>query len=261
MKTGAIRVEVLDAGQGTAVIVSAARRTLLYDTGPGDGDYFDLVNSIIAPALDRLGSRAPDRVVISHGDLDHAGGLRSVKERYPDAVYYANLPEQSGRLNRCVVPLEWRWHDVAFRVLHPTPALPYLGNDSSCVIEVRTKNNSLLLSGDISTTVEARLIEAGIDSQQLLLVPHHGSKTSSSNDFVRQIRPRIAIATASLGNRFDFPRPEVKQRYEAGGARFWSTGECGAIRLVLEPDGALTARSARNSRDRIWRWPAAKDCP
>jgi competence protein ComEC len=93
------------------------------------------------------------------------------------------------------------------------------------------------------------------------LVPHHGSLTSSGEDFIAAVRPEVAIATAGLGNRFGFPREEIIQRYTDAGTRFWSTGDCGALRVRIAADGLIHASSARRQRNRIWRWPAAAQCP
>jgi competence protein ComEC len=258
---GAVDVEILDAGQGTAVLVRAADRTLLYDSGPGDGAGRDLVSSVIAPSLDRAGGRAPDRVIISHGDRDHAGGLWSLRARYPAAMFQANLSQGHTDLEDCHAPMHWAWRETTFEVLHPTGALPYRGNDSSCVIEIERRGRRILLSGDISATVEARLLLDGLRQSELLLVPHHGSRTSSSPAFIEAANPRAAVATASLGNRFGFPRPEIRRRYAIAGIPLWSTGECGALRVRLHDDGRLEAHSARLERPAVWRWPAASDCP
>jgi competence protein ComEC len=160
-----------------------------------------------------------------------------------------------------MTPDHWRWPGVSLAALHPSPGLPYLGNNSSCVISLDSAGGRVLLSGDISETIENRLVREGLSPHKLLLVPHHGSKTSSSQDFIEHLRPEIAIATASLGNRFDFPRPEIRRRYEENGALFWSTGDCGALKVVLDPDGSMHTTSARRQRNRMWRWPAAENCP
>jgi len=258
---GTIEVEVLDVGQGTAVLVSSGTQSLLYDSGPGDGKEQNLVAGVIAPALARLGSDAPQQVVISHGDLDHAGGLQSLLKLYPQAQYRANLPVADIVAGNCRTPWQWSWPGISLETLHPSPGLPYLANDSSCVISVNSGGNQLLLSGDISELVEDRLVMEGVTPHQVLLVPHHGSKSSSSLAFIKRLRPEVAIATASLGNRFNFPRPEIRRRYEAQGTKFWSTGECGALRLLLLPDGGLKVSSARRERKRIWRWAVAENCP
>jgi len=253
--------EILDVGQGTAVLLRTGGRTLLYDSGPGDGAGRDLVSSVIAPAINRRGGRPPDRVVISHGDQDHAGGLWSLRARYPTATFNANLPSPQPGVDPCLAPMSWTWQAAVFRVLHPSGTLPYLGNDSSCVIAIERNGGHLLLSGDISEAIEARLLLEGVKPAQLLLVPHHGSRSSSSPAFLEAIGPELAVATASLGNRFGFPKPEIRRRYQTAGIPIWSTGECGALRIVVDADGRLMADSARLRRPAVWRWPAAKGCP
>ena len=162
----------------------------------------------------------------------------------------------------CRTPLAWAWDDTTLRVLHPSPGLPYLGNDSSCVLSIVRRGQRILLSGDLSVSVEARLLRGGlIRPTDVLLVPHHGSLTSSSAGLIEASRPRLAVVTASLGNRFGFPRAEIRERYENAGIPFWSTGDCGALRIVLKTDGSLHATSARLQRPAAWRWPAAADCP
>jgi competence protein ComEC len=258
---GSILIEVLDAGQGTAVLLSTEHHTLLYDSGPGDGQKQNLVDSVIAPALAGLGRQAPEQIFISHGDLDHAGGLASLLKLYPEAELFANLPTQPHGVDSCHFGLAWRHDGFEFQVLHPTTALPYLGNDSSCVLSVRGPGASVLFPGDISSAIESRLITAKPGPHQMLLVPHHGSKTSSSTEFISAVRPEASIATASLGNRFGFPRDVIRQRYINAGSKFWSTGECGAVRILLTADGNIHAQSARRIRNQIWRWPAAPECP
>jgi competence protein ComEC len=260
-ESGSLLLEVLDAGQGTAVLLSTADRTLLYDSGPGDGGQQNLLGTVINPALARLGRGAPERIVISHGDLDHAGGVSGLALRYPDAQWNVNLPLAKPPHAECRSGLVWTWNEFEFEAIHPSSGLPYLGNDSSCVLSVRGKSGSVLLAGDISSAVENRLERAQLLPHRVLLVPHHGSLTSSGKDFIAAVRPEMAIATASLGNRFGFPRPEIVQRYTEAGSRFWSTGECGALRVHIAADGVIQATSARRQRNRIWRWPAAPHCP
>jgi competence protein ComEC len=260
-RDGVVSLEILDVGQGTAVLATSGRYSLLYDSGPGDGADQNFVAPYITPALARVGRNAPEQVVISHGDLDHAGGLGTLLHRYPRADYRANLGERDKGLRGCTSPSQQYWPGVTVRTLHPSPWLPYLGNDSSCVVSMEAVGGRILLSGDISKAVESRLLADGVDSHKILLVPHHGSNTSSSQAFIDRIGPEVAIATASLGNRFGFPRAEIRERYVSMGSLFWSTGECGAIRVVLGVDGALKAESARRHRNRVWRWPAASNCP
>lgn len=255
------RVDALDVGQGTAITVSTKRHLLLYDTGPGDGNGIDQVASAIAPLLPNLGRREPDRLVISHGDLDHRGGLFSFRRRYPGTPVIGSLREHDGAVEACRDNAGWDWDGFAFRVLHPSPGLPYLSNNSSCVLSVRNSATGILLAGDIEDFVEQRLLAGNLGKHSLLLAPHHGSASSSSPAFIRRVQPQAAVATASLGNRFGFPREKVRRRYEAEGVALWATGECGGLRIVFDERGHMTAKSARRERRRIWRYPAAGNCP
>ena len=261
---GGLRVDVLDAGQGLAALVSSGNHTVLYDTGPGDGSERSIADSALRPALAGLGRARPDRLLISHGDLDHAGGLGRLRTLWPSIRSFASLRERKSGVARCIDTLFWRRDGFDFRVLHPSSQLPYLGNDSSCVLSIRRPSPglaSVLLPGDVSEAVERRLGRFDLLSHQVLLVPHHGSRTSSSAEFVRRVKPAVAIAATGRGNRFGFPHDEVRQRYLDSGAEFWSTGSCGGISLMLHPDGRIEARSARRRRPAPWRFPAGENCP
>jgi len=253
---GAMTLDVLDVGQGTAALLHAGSKTLLYDSGPGDGAGRNLVSSAIAPAL---GTGTPDRVVISHADLDHSGGLEDLSIRYPAADFRLNGPDGSGA--SCRTGWSWDWAGTTFRALHPSPGLPYLGNDSSCVLSVRGPGGRVLLAGDVSAPIEQRLLDEGLEAHEVLLVPHHGSQSSSSAPFIRRVAPRVAIATAALGNRFGFPREAVRERYRRAGIPLLTTGDCGGLRVVLQGGEVRDIASARRQRKRIWRWPAAGHCP
>ena len=258
---GALLIEALDIGQGTAVLVSTDNNTLLYDSGPGDGGKQNLVRSVITPALASLARSAPERIIISHGDLDHAGGVKSLASIYPEARWNANLPGHRRKYPACHQGLSWKWSEFEFKVLHPSRRLPYLGNDSSCVLSIEGSPASVLLAGDISSAVESRLTTSGHGPYRVLIVPHHGSMTSSSEAFILAARPEIAIATTGLGNRFGFPRKEIMERYISAGSSFWSTGACGALRVQIAADGSIKTASARRERRAIWRWPAEPYCP
>ena len=256
-----MRLDVLDAGQGSAVLLATEDRLLLYDAGPGDGADYNRVASVIEPAIRQLGRRAPDRIVVSHGDLDHAGGLPALQERYPRTPVLASLPHSREGIAACHDALGWDWDGAEFRVLHPSRYLRYLGNDASCVVSIRRATQTVLLPGDISQVVESRIAGRGLEPHAVLLVPHHGSSTSSSPELLATVRARIAIATAALGNRFGFPRADVRERFRAAGVPLWATGECGALRVEFDAHGSIEATSARRARAAPWRWPAGPDCP
>jgi competence protein ComEC len=258
---GAIRMELLDVGQGTAVLVQSHRHLLLYDSGPGDGGEFNLVDPVIRPAVRASGHHAPERILISHTDLDHSGGLHALRDVYPATAIYASLRQRPAGIAPCNDQLHWAWDGFSFQVLHPSPYLPYIGNDSSCVLRVRGGGVTILLPGDISAAVESRLLRDYPGELTVLMAPHHGSRTGSSKAYLRGTKPAMAVAAAGLGNRFGFPHGEIRRRYREAGVPLWSTDACGALRLTLTPTGTTEAFSARRLRPAPWRWPADPSCP
>ena len=258
---GSLRIDVLDVGQGNAIAVNTPTRGILYDTGPGNGAGIDHVGSAIVPFYTNLGRAGPDQVIISHGDLDHSGGLYSISQRFPTVPVMGSIFPGSTSVRKCLRGSNWSWDGFSFLVLHPSLGLPYLRNNSSCVLSIGNGRASVLLSGDIEDFVESRLVQDSLQPHSVLIVPHHGSNSSSSPAFISRVRPELAVASAGLGNRFDFPRQEVRQAYKKRGIPLLTTGECGGLSLLIGPDGEISAQSARNKRPRIWRWPANKNCP
>jgi competence protein ComEC len=251
-------LELLDVGQGLALLVLTRNHSLLYDTGPGHPADWDLVDSVLAPALAQHGRARPDRIVISHGDLDHAGGAATLGARYPEVPLHANLGES--RIG-CDSTLGWTWEGTRFAALHPDRGLPYLGNTSSCVLAISWSTGAILLTGDIDSAVEARLKARGIGRHPVLVAPHHGSRTSSSPALIETSDPSLVLISAGVGNRFGFPAEEVVARYAGAGARVVSTSSCGAIRVRFSPRGEPLVSSARSARKAVWRWPSGPGCP
>jgi competence protein ComEC len=258
------QIDLLDVGQGLCVVLTSPDYLMVYDTGPGNGQQgeagLDMVAGTIEPMIRSTG-RQPDLVVASHADLDHAGGFERLMSVYPDAEYLASLPVKRAGVRACSMPRTWIKEDLQFRILHPSSGLPYLGNDSSCVISVHGPGVSLLLSGDISRVVEQRLADQGLEPHTILSVPHHGSSTSSSQALVDAVQPGWVLISAATGNRFDFPRADVIERYLKAGARVLNTAQCGGIRIITDATGVVRIQSARIVRRAIWRWPAGPDCP
>jgi competence protein ComEC len=258
------RIDIIDVGQGLAVLLGTHDHIMLYDTGPGNGRTgeagWDMVSSTIQPMIRAMG-QLPDLVVTSHADLDHAGGLRRLQAEYPNTSFLANLPGQIGGIDSCRSPASWRFGTLDLRILHPSAGLPYLGNDSSCVISVRGPALSLLMSGDISRVVEQRLVDYGLGQHDILIVPHHGSSTSSSQALIDAVRPSWALISAAMNNRFGFPRPDVLRRYSDAEILTFTTADCGGVRFTTDSNGGLSIESARTGRKALWRWPAAAGCP
>ena len=230
---GEARVTALDVGQGTAVIVETVRHTLVYDTGPGFPGSPGSGALTVLPALRSMGRGTIDALVLSHGDGDHIGGAAAVRDgtragRVLLGEAVAGIDGQA-----CVEGMAWRWDGVDFSVLGPPAHKQYAGNNASCVLLIEAnpvpggaRPARALLAGDVETVAEGDLAVPAVD---LLLVPHHGSRTSSSAPFVAASRPRFAVVSAAFETHFGHPHADVVQRYRDVGAHLVSTGVLGAI--------------------------------
>jgi competence protein ComEC len=260
---GQFRVTVLDVGQGLAVLVQTARHTLLYDAGPAYRAS-DAGERVVVPVLQAFGVRRIDTLILSHADADHRGGAASVLERYPASVVRGAPPGPSGPPpSGCRAGLAWQWDGVYFEVLHPPPGrLPARDNAQSCVVRVSAGAARLLLTGDIEAAEEAVLAAArGFGPVDLMLAPHHGSRSSSTAPFVAATRPRFLVVSAGHRNRWGFPAGDVVARWRAAGACVLTTAEEGAIRFDTGPwPGLRWRRSERRAAPGIWlaRPPAAR---
>ncbi len=237
---GAFQVWVLDVGQGLSVLLRTREHALLYDTGARYPSGFDLGEAVVLPSIHALGIDRLDVLMISHGDNDHAGGADTVAAAFPLARRYAGEPARLHvSAEQCVAGQSWQWDDVRFRVLNPARDGTGRDNDSSCVLLVEGRGGRLLLTGDISSRVEPQVAAAiGPGPSPILLVPHHGSKTSSEAAFIATVQPPLAIVSAGWHNRFGHPHPTVVARYAQAGVPLLNTAESGAVELAFEPGSA-----------------------
>jgi competence protein ComEC len=248
---GHARATIFDVGHGLAVAVETANHRLLYDTGPTYRSGFDAGEEIVVPALKAISSRPVDLIVVSHGDSDHAGGAAAVVAAYPDSAVLVGPDVDQVHGDRCIAGQSWQWDSVSFSVLHPPAGNALTGNDGSCVVSIATRSGTLLLTGDIESRGESALSGNGELAADVVVVPHHGSLTSSSKPFVAAVLPAIAVVSSGYNNRWNFPRPEVQRRWRAVGAALLVTGDTGAIDVGFEFDG-ITVSLARHSRRRYW---------
>lgn len=255
------QLTLLDVGQGLSATLATPDHMVVYDTGPGIEAEWDLVDTVLLPEIRAMGHKKPTHVYISHGDMDHAGGLESLLHRFPKAEYHINEREGGPVRGRCTTLDGLIAPGLRIRVLHPSPWLPYLGNQSSCVLSLELPGHSVLLTGDIDAAVERRLVDIGVERHDLVLAPHHGSRSSSSELLIRALMPRWVLIPAGTDNRFGFPSAEVTARYAQYASRTFAISDCGAIRAVFYPSRELGISSARRTRGAIWRWPAAPHCP
>ena len=247
---GEFQVLALDVGQGSALVVDTRRHRLLFDAGMKFPSGFDLGEVVVLPALAATGRRHLDRLIVSHNDLDHAGGVPAVLAGAPVASVLGDLPDGSGE--PCGRGQRWTWDGVAFAILHPPSGHAASGNDSSCVLQVTAGEERALFTGDISRRAEGLLVDQGLGSASLLVAPHHGSGTSSSRRFVEAVNPSAVFVTAGWRNRYGHPHAAVLRRYRLLGARVWITGADGALFWSsAEPEAV---RALRRQRLGGWRW-------
>ena len=253
---GAFQLWVLDVGQGLAVLVRTRDHLLVYDAGARYPSGFDLGEAVVLSSIHALGISKLDALMISHGDNDHAGGAEAIVAAFPLARRYAGEPARMPMPSeQCVAGQAWQWDGVNFRVISPAPGGGNQDNDSSCVVLVEGAAGRVLLTGDISSRTEpqvAAAIPRGL--APVLLVPHHGSKSSSSAEFLAALKPPLALVSAGWRNRFGHPRPEVLQRYAAAGITVLNTAEEGAIALDFSVDGKPWPEPGwRRKQARYWR--------
>ena len=265
--TGAFRLTVLDVGQGLAVLVQTHAHSLLYDAGPRFNESADAGDRIIAPVLRANAVVRLDAMIVSHQDSDHSGGAVSLFHTVPVGWFASSLPEdhaivrarrQEGPAERCLAGRRWTWDGVDFAFLHPVPASyanPKLkANDLSCVLKLSAASGSALLTGDIEARTEAELVRregVGLHAD-ILVVPHHGSRTSSTPEFIAAVAPHVAVFTPGYRNRFGHPRPEVVARYLDAGIASYRTDQDGALSFAVEPGASRVPRRERLSEPRYW---------
>ncbi|HGS4672637.1 MULTISPECIES: DNA internalization-related competence protein ComEC/Rec2 [Vibrio] len=230
------RMDVLDVGHGLAIVIEQDERAIVYDTGsswPG-GSY---VQSVIEPMLQQRGLRQVDGVILSHLDNDHAGDWQGLAERWqPDWIRASQLGTE---FMPCIRGESWQWQSLHFTVLWPPQAVSRAYNPHSCVIRMTDtqSNHSVLLSGDVTAMGEWLLARDGVQLQsEVMIVPHHGSKTSSTAEFIAQVNPKLAIASVAKDNRWNLPNPQVVARYQAQQVEWLDTGQAGQISLFFYPD-------------------------
>jgi competence protein ComEC len=254
---GCLDLHILDVGQGLAAVAQTHGRVLLFDTGASYRSGSSVAEHVIVPFLKYRGINRIDWLLVSHDDIDHSGGVSAIVDAVDvdELLVGEALSEKRIASTRCLRGQRWQADGVRFSVLHPDGATDWQGNDASCVLLVEVGRHALLLTGDIEAGAESSLVEANPRGKfEAVIVPHHGSRTSSSVPFVRATSPRIAIVSAGFGNRWGFPRAAVVQRWQAVGAEVLNTATAGAVSLRLCADhGIVSLRRDRQERRRFWR--------
>ncbi|MBI5430729.1 MAG: DNA internalization-related competence protein ComEC/Rec2 [Nitrosomonadales bacterium] len=283
---GTVKLVIFDVGQGLAVAAQTSNHALLYDTGPDFSGDTDSGNRIMIPTLRALGIAELDGLILSHDDIDHTGGAASVMQAMPIGWVASSLSlddpetvrpelvEGSGvfdalRANGLITELakrqtrpcrdgdNWEWDGVRFEVLHPAAgeidSAKVHDNDLGCVLRISAGDRRILLTADIEKNTERRLLKVHADklAADLLVVPHHGSKSSSTAEFVAATQPDYAVFTVGYRNRFGHPKREVVQRYADSGAELLRSDEDGAILVEMNGQG-LNVERYRKIHRRYW---------
>jgi competence protein ComEC len=254
---GEARIDVLDVGQGQAVVIRTRAHVLIYDPGPKYSVDADAGQRVVLPYLRWLGVNAVDTLIVTHGDADHAGGLASLQAGVPVRKLISSMPELAGEL--CQNGQGWRWDGVDFSILHPDGEA-YRGsekrkkrNSLSCVLKVSAGERAMLLTADIEAGDEFAMLRRNGEAlpADILLVPHHGARGSSTQAFVDAVAAEQVIFSVGYRNRFGHPKPETVDRYQSTAARLWRTDLHGALRVRLSPEHAVVA-SWRQQHARYW---------
>lgn len=264
---GELVVDLLDVGQGLSAVVRTASHSLVYDTGPRWNSDADSGSRIVVPFLRGEGIRDLDLLVVSHDDDDHTGGARSViAARRPAAVLTSLAPQREAlagaeAVHRCERGRRWRWDGVDFEILHPA-ADAYerteKTNDMSCALKISSSGGSIFITGDIEKKSEFALLAREREASDalkadVLVVPHHGSRTSSTEAFLQAVAPSIALIPVGYRSRFHHPHPAVVARYAARGIALYRTDLSGAIRVHFQANRSPDVRSWRETQPRYWR--------
>jgi competence protein ComEC len=260
---GAFRLTALDIGQGSSIVIETRRHTLLFDAGPGP-ESTRAGERIVVPYLFADGHASLDTMMISHADSDHSGGAPAVIESIRvrefvaslqpgDPLWKAAAAREAGTL-RCVAGQRWQWDGVTFEVLWPGRG-PLTGktNAQGCVLKVTSAaGRAALFAADIEADVERKLLRrdpAALRSD-VLLVPHHGSKTSSTEPFLDSVKPLVAVFQVGYRNRFHHPHPTVYARYRLRGIELSRSDEDGAARI--EVSSSVSLERFRQTHARYW---------
>lgn len=248
-----VDLHVLDVGQGLASVMQTEHHAAVYDTGPSFRGGADTGQLVLVPFLRAQGIDSVDLLIVSHADQDHAGGARSLigAMTVSRLLTGETLEDVGPPQGRCLSGETWRWDGVGFAIIHPAEAGRWQGNNASCVLEIHAARHRVILSGDIESPVENMLAASGaVQPAEIVLVPHHGSRTSSSRRFVGRAAPRVAIVSTGHGNRWGFPKRDVVELWRHAGAEVLNTATSGAISYRICRDTGVTRLAEHRPENR-----------
>ena len=261
LKTGEYIVSVLDVGQGSAAVLQTQHHTIVFDAGAKFSDRLDVGRSVIIPYLRSQGVDTLDYLIISHGDSDHIGGAQAIIDEFPSTTVIGQDIEKLkiSRKQHCFDGVKWQWDGVYFEFLSP-PLMDELSlsmkkrNNRSCVLRVSSNYGSVLFTGDIEKKAERVLLEKHKRRllSDVLVVPHHGSNTSSSMSFINAVKPVITLFSVGYKNRYKLPNHKVINRYSSSDSTIIQTAKSGAITIRISDETGIEIEKYREIAGKYW---------
>ncbi|WNC73688.1 DNA internalization-related competence protein ComEC/Rec2 [Thalassotalea psychrophila] len=243
---------IFDVGHGVAVLIERNGEAILYDTGAAYPSGFNFVEAVIKPYLLTNRIDKIDLAIISHRDNDHAGGLPFLQKYNLVKSFSVNFSDLENNIP-CTAGKFINWQGLTLKVLSPNNKVG-THNDESCVIEITDGKYKVLLPGDISNKVELQLLHNELLSKvDVLLAPHHGSKSSSSFSFVQFVQPKYVLYSSGFLNRWDMPVKEVVERYQQISAIELNTSIVGMVQFTFTKQG-ITYKTYRDNLLPFWPW-------
>jgi competence protein ComEC len=258
LSTTEFEVAVLDVGQGLSIVIKTQNKLLVFDTGDSFSEKFNIVEGVLIPYLMHSQTKKLDVLIVSHSDSDHSSNINELLKKYNTNNRWAGQLDdekimQAGLFKQCQQGIKWQWDGVDFAFLSPVAGKPTKkDNNKSCVLKVSNKNHSILISSDIEKEIEKYLIKNQNNNitADILIVPHHGSKTSSTTKFLKTVKPRYAIVSAGYKNKFKHPAKLIQQRYQKLKIPLLNTAYEGAISIIFKP--TITIKTHRSTFPRYW---------
>jgi competence protein ComEC len=251
VERGEFTLTVIDVGQGLAAVVETEGHALVFDAGPSWRGGTVAARVSLLPYLRARGIRRIDRLVLSHDDQDHAGGAALLAGAIGIGHSLAPRGSRIVAAEACAAGAAWEWDGIAFRILHPPFAFEGGDNDRSCALRVAGPGGAALLLADPEAAAESALVGQAI-AADVVLIPHHGSASSSSQALVAAVSARVGIVSAGFGNRWGMPRPDVVARWRAAGTTVIGTAAQGAVRVRFAPEPGHIAVATERRDDPHW---------
>lgn len=247
------KLKILDVGQGLSVILETAHHTLVYDAGGAWKPFYDSGESIVSPMLIQDRRFKIDKLIISHGDMDHRGGADYLIQHFLIQEILSSDQKHFPKARFCEAGQHWDWDGVHFSMIFPYKNALLRGNNGSCVLKIQYQNQVILLTGDIEKIAQNQMmLNSNELSSTILIAPHHGSQTSLHSEWIQKVHPLHVVFSTGYLNAFHLPHPRVVSAYQTIKARLWNTASCGQIEFELSEKGIDKPICHRKQYSRLW---------